>query len=500
MPDPKISQQIETTADYHPPGTYAFSPLSFLTFYNDLTLGPDALAEQFVPISAVAQRARNTKLFAIGVIPPSANLSGNLLDRGTNPTDNSQYNTPDPSTVAPPAIPAEISPLSARTIKNLTPAAQAAAIALVEAAAASGIKLEIVNGFRSSQDQAKLFAQGRTEPGPIVTYAKPGSSLHESGMAFDVAVTNSKGKPTWPNDRALWQQIGAIGESVGLTWGGRFPELNPGQPEDLDHFQVSKQKQLDTVSAVATDVNSNNWQKDGSQNAKDSKKQEQKLAGTPLVADESGKMLLAAQRAQYLALKRVLDAMANAPPLRMIVNPKQFSVKGEKIVSDGNWGRNGPIVEHWGNNQDKISCSGQVTGFYAADVENASGPGLTRMARNYSAAWQNFQSLYLFYKNNGGVYSQDFAASDNSRNLSMLGSIYIYYDNIMYLGSFDSFNISEADTAPFAVDYSWEFTVRAAFLLDQLPDDHSYGATSPVNARTTLPTTATSLGGSSGPF
>jgi hypothetical protein len=195
--------------------------------------------------------------------------------------------------------------------------------------------------------------------------------------------------------------------------------------------------------------------------------------------------------------------MANSPPLRMLVNPKSFSVKGEKIVADGNWGRNGPIIEHWGNNQDKISASGKVTGFYAVSVEDAGGPGLTRMARNFSQAWQNFQSLYLFYKNNGALYTKDFASGNNQVNLSLVGSIYIYYDNILYIGSFDNFSISEEDSAPFSMDYSYDFTVRAAFLLDQ-PDTLTYGTTPIPNAAPLIQTTSAvnpqTLTGINGPF
>ncbi len=107
------------------------------------------------------------------------------------------------------------------------------------------------------------------------------------------------------------------------------------------------------------------------------------------------------------------------------------------------------------------------------------------MARNYSAAWQNFQSLYLFYKNNGGLYTKDLSSSNQAQNLSLVGSVYIYYDSILYIGAFDSFSISEADTAPHSADYSFEFTVRAAFLLDNPnPNDTStYGVAQPSDNR-----------------
>lgn len=100
--------------------------------------------------------------------------------------------------------------------------------------AGSPVPLVIVQSFRSSAEQAKLYAKGRPggPPGPIVTNAKPGTSYHEYGLAFDVAVLKD-GKPTWPNDIALWTSIGTMGEALGLKWGGRFPGL-----KDYGHFEL----------------------------------------------------------------------------------------------------------------------------------------------------------------------------------------------------------------------------------------------------------------------
>ncbi len=64
-----------------------------------------------------------------------------------------------------------------------------------------------------------------------MTKAPPGSSWHEFGLAFDVAVLVD-GKATWPNDRGLWEEIGELGEALGLEWGGRFKTIL-----DLPHFQ-----------------------------------------------------------------------------------------------------------------------------------------------------------------------------------------------------------------------------------------------------------------------
>jgi hypothetical protein len=91
------------------------------------------------------------------------------------------------------------------------------------------------------------------------------------------------------------------------------------------------------------------------------------------------------------------------------------------------------------------------------------------MARNFSKGYQNFLSLYLLYRNNAGLYLADFGV-EKRLNLSVVGTVYIYYDNILYLGSFDSFNVTEDDTKPFTLEYSFDFTVRATFLLDNPPE------------------------------
>lgn len=113
---------------------------------------------------------------------------------------------------------------------GLDPTTRKKAEALLGKAAASGLRLVVTDGFRSLSEQAKLYAQGRTEPGPIVTHAKPGTSWHNYGRAFDVAPFKD-GKPYWPNSITFWNQVGLLGESLGLKWGGRWPQ--PDRP----HFE-----------------------------------------------------------------------------------------------------------------------------------------------------------------------------------------------------------------------------------------------------------------------
>jgi hypothetical protein len=119
------------------------------------------------------------------------------------------------------------------------------------------------------------------------------------------------------------------------------------------------------------------------------------------------------------------------------------------------------------------------------------GPGLTRVARQYSASYQNFLGLYLLYRNNGGLYVNSLADTLKTNllaRLSLVGSIYIYYDNTLYIGSFDTFDVTENDSAPYSLEYNIEFTVRATFLLDG-PTEYDYNVLKTTQtSQTTLPT------------
>lgn len=111
---------------------------------------------------------------------------------------------------------------SEKCLATLQPEVAELARALVTRAAAVGIALAVTSCRRSLEAQDKLYQQGRTTDGKIVTNAPAGSSWHNYGRAFDVAVLTDEGQPSWPNDDSLWDVIGSIGTGLGLDWGGKF--------------------------------------------------------------------------------------------------------------------------------------------------------------------------------------------------------------------------------------------------------------------------------------
>jgi len=580
--DSRIYEDIEATADYYDPQTYAGGmSRALLSFYSDLEMAPDNLGGQFIPLTSA--RTRNpgaSKLFAVGVLPPVANVTGRILDRSAT---YSQGETPPVN-----LTPAEIQQIE-RTASTVggggdCPAAAAEQFMAQQQEIERTLALwagpgdYLPDGTLKPGVRAHFMANTHCEETVKAFWRNCGISnpdfllsgkTDEKGMSF-INWTDENGKKRGGANSVPWMQLaietgawvggessempqrgdgiyawtgkwvgdrwidgtsplaktlgvisykhsyivlevngttvksangGAVGQGIlggTETWykrpsGGKNYWYTRGFKERRVEGWASFSKVPKDGSAVTGDAGTGNWQQEGAGEAQQAQKEKEKTDAGTTNPEWMGERLLAAQKLQIAEAQAAIEAMKNTPPLRLLVNPKQFTVKGAKIVQDGNWGRNGPIIEHWGNDQDKISASGKVAGFFALDMNNAVGPGLTRGARHFSLAWSNLMSLYLFYKNNGGVYLKDHMSVEPDRkNPSLVRSVYSYYDNILYIGSFDSFNITEDEATPFTVEYNFEFTVRAAFLLDR-PDsayDIQYSSTAPVAPTVeTLPTT-----------
>ena len=98
------------------------------------------------------------------------------------------------------------------TLRSLDPKARPLAQAFVRALQRAGVKVVITSTRRSLDQQRKLYSNflaGRSK----YPAAPPGQSTHGLGLAFDLHL-----------DPPLYAEAGAIWESLGLTWGGRFKD------------------------------------------------------------------------------------------------------------------------------------------------------------------------------------------------------------------------------------------------------------------------------------
>lgn len=98
-----------------------------------------------------------------------------------------------------------------------------------------GRELIIVSAYRSLEAQAKLYAQGRSAPGKIVTRAVAGSSPHNFQCAVDCWVMSEDGSSIdWNNQE--YKEIArthAAAVSDKIVWGGNFNSL-----VDLPHWEL----------------------------------------------------------------------------------------------------------------------------------------------------------------------------------------------------------------------------------------------------------------------
>ena len=108
--------------------------------------------------------------------------------------------------------------MPSRDLNQLHPVVKAKCELWIAKCKEAGIPVVVTQTWRSPEYQTKLYNQGRTTKGNIVTNCKAGMSPHEYRVAWDFCI-NIKQK-AW--DVTLLTKCGRIAESLGITWGGSF--------------------------------------------------------------------------------------------------------------------------------------------------------------------------------------------------------------------------------------------------------------------------------------
>jgi len=111
---------------------------------------------------------------------------------------------------------------------------------LVDEAGKIGIRVVITADYRSADEQNRLYEQGRTTEGNIVTNAKAGESYHNYGLAIDFALLDIDGTVIWDmnydgngNGKKDWNEVVEIAKSLGYEWGGDWKNF-----KDYPHLQM----------------------------------------------------------------------------------------------------------------------------------------------------------------------------------------------------------------------------------------------------------------------
>lgn len=101
----------------------------------------------------------------------------------------------------------------------------------------------IVQTVRSFAESDKLYQQGRTKPGQIVTNAKAGQSIHNYKLALDFCL-QINGKMVWDEKNPNWKIVVDCFKKRGFEWGGNW------KFKDYPHLQKTNGYKWQTLLAM----------------------------------------------------------------------------------------------------------------------------------------------------------------------------------------------------------------------------------------------------------
>ncbi|UOQ45664.1 peptidoglycan-binding protein [Halobacillus salinarum] len=143
---------------------------------------------------------------------------------------------------------------SLRNIGEVTTEVKEKVVKIIELAYKEKIYVQFSSGYRSMEEQAKLYGQGRPgytwqgrtygHSGKIVTNAKPGQSIHNYGLAVDYFIVSDDGtKAFWKVDKR-WRRVAEIAKTLGFVWGGEWKSF-----KDYPHLELTRGRSWQEMKA-----------------------------------------------------------------------------------------------------------------------------------------------------------------------------------------------------------------------------------------------------------
>ena len=134
--------------------------------------------------------------------------------------------------------------MPSRNLDDLHPEVKLMVTAWLATAAREGLEVLVTCTYRSQAEQDALYAQGRTKPGAVVTWAKRSNHSHTEGgrpasLAVDF-VPLKGGKTVWTATDPAWARLGRLAKAQGLVWGGDWPL----RKRDLPHLEHPNAKAM----------------------------------------------------------------------------------------------------------------------------------------------------------------------------------------------------------------------------------------------------------------
>ena len=128
--------------------------------------------------------------------------------------------------------------LGSRSLKNIVGIDTRLSMVLGMVLARGKVDLTITDGFRTVEDQRKLYAQGRSRKGNIVTNTDgvKKKSYHQSGKAVDFIPYPFKGWNDLESFKKVGEELKFCADFLGFkcSYGGNWNSF-----KDYPHFQIS---------------------------------------------------------------------------------------------------------------------------------------------------------------------------------------------------------------------------------------------------------------------
>ena len=143
---------------------------------------------------------------------------------------------------------------SVARIGAVHPSLKEYSIELIKRCYAEGIRVQLSSGYRSFEDQARIYGQGRAvyrykgknygnRDMNVVSNAEPGQSIHNYGLAIDYFLVSEDGNQSIWSVNADWKRVADIAKSMGFEWGGDWSSFR-----DYPHLQYTKGLSLGQIA------------------------------------------------------------------------------------------------------------------------------------------------------------------------------------------------------------------------------------------------------------
>lgn len=111
--------------------------------------------------------------------------------------------------------------MASRSLDDLAPVFRSRAVEWLDDCRDAGLDVLVYCTYRDGAEQDRLWQQGRTTPGRIVTHARAGQSAHNHHLALDFVPLVS-GKPDWRAGSPAYLRAIELAEARGMASASRW--------------------------------------------------------------------------------------------------------------------------------------------------------------------------------------------------------------------------------------------------------------------------------------